>query len=278
MAVYENMSTLVAIACLTVMGGLTGGTAAAVEELIERDVPYRMAADLDDYSKERCRLDIVRPAAVTNLPTVIWFHGGGLTQGNREIPSALRGKEMVIVGPGYRLSPNVKAVSIIQDAAAAVAWTFANIEKHGGSSEKIYLSGHSAGGYLALMVGLDKRLLAEHGVEASRLAGIAPYSAQAITHFVIRGERGIPDTRPVIDEFAPLFHARKDVPPVLLITGDREKELLGRYEENAYLARMMKVAGHMNTTLHELKDTDHIGMVEPAHKVFLAWLDGQLGK
>ena len=88
-------------------------------------------------------------------------------------------------------------------------------------------------------------------------------SGQAITHFEIRKERGIPDTQPIIDEFSPLYHVRADAPPLLLITGDRELELLGRYEENAYLMRMMKIKGHPSTTLYELEGFDH-GMVEPA--------------
>jgi hypothetical protein len=62
-----------------------------------------------------------------------------------------------------------------------------------------------------------------------------------------RAERGIEGTRPVVDDLAPLYHVRKDAPPLLLITGDRELEMLGRYEENAYLMRMMKVVGHPHT-------------------------------
>ena len=90
-----------------------------------------------------------------------------------------------------------------------------------------------------------------------------------ITHFVIRKERGIPDTQPVIDQYAPLFHVRADAPPLYLITGDRELEMLGRYEENAYMCRMMKLAGHKHTTLYELDGFDHGGMAEPAFDLLL---------
>ena len=45
--------------------------------------------------------------------------------------------------------------------------------------------------------------------------------------------------------------------------GDREKELLGRYEENAYFWRMMKVAGHPDVSLTELKTFGHGDMAEP---------------
>ncbi len=70
------------------------------------------------------------------------------------------------------------------------------------------MSGHSAGGYLASMVGLDKRWLARHGVDADQIAGLIPFSGHAITHFTIREERGLPGTQPVVDDLAPLYHVR----------------------------------------------------------------------
>lgn len=218
----------------------------------------------DSYARSRCKLDIYLPVGLEDFPTVVWFHGGGLTGGNRAIPIALQNQGVAVVAADYRLSPQAKAPAYIEDAAAAVAWTFRNISRYGGSGKKIFVSGHSAGGYLAAMVGLDERWLAKHHLEANALAGIIPCSGQAITHFTIRKERGISDKQPVIDTLAPLFHVRKDAPPLLLISGDRNLELLGRYEENAYLWRMMKETGHSRTDLVELQGYDHGQMVEPA--------------
>jgi len=202
--------------------------------------------------QERCSLDVYYPTDANAAPTVVWFHGGGLTDGNRSVPLGLREKGIVVVAASYRLSPRVKCPAYIEDAAAAVAWTFHNVEKYGGSQKRIFVSGHSAGGYLTAMVGLDKRWLAAHQIDANSIAGLIPYSRQAITHFTVRAERGISDKQPVVDDLAPLYHVRKDAPPLLLITGDRGMELLGRYEENAYLRRMMKEVGHPNTELCEL--------------------------
>ena len=67
---------------------------------------------------------------------------------------------------------------------------------------------------------------------------------------------------------APLYHVRKDAPPLLLITGDREMEMLGRYEENAYLMRMMKVVGHPDTRLYEMDGYGH-SMTEPAFPLLI---------
>lgn len=226
---------------------------------------------LNSNISEKCKLDIYLPEKTPKFPTVIWFHGGGLSSGEKEIPAELKGNGIAIIGVGYRLTPQAKCPDYLEDAAAAVAWVFKNITKYGGDSSLIFVSGHSAGGYLAAMIGLDKSWLAANQIDANRLAGIIPFSGQMITHFSIRKERGIPDTQPVVDKFAPLFHVRSDAPPLLLLTGDRELELLGRYEENAYMMRMMKVAGHKKSTLYELQGYDH-GMTKPAFPLLLEFV------
>ena len=220
-------------------------------------------ANTDDYIKERCVLDVYYPTDKKDFPTIVWFHGGGLSGGEKEMPDRLKNQGMAIVGVNYRLHPRVKAPTYIEDAAAAVAWVFKHIEQYGGDATQIYLTGHSAGGYLVSMVGMDKKWLKVHNVDANDIAGLIPLSGHTITHFTVRAERGIKGTQPIVDELAPLYHVRKDAPPLLLITGDRELELLGRYEENAYMMRMMKEAGHKDTRIMELDGYDH-GMVEPA--------------
>ena len=222
----------------------------------------------DDYIKERCLLDLYYPAKAKAYPTVVWFHGGGLSGGNKSIPEALKNKGMAVVAVNYRLYPKIKAPVYIEDAAAAVAWVFRHIEEYGGDPELIFISGHSAGGYLTSMIGLDPRWLKKHKLDANRIAGLIPFSGHAITHFTVRKERGIEGTQPVVDDLAPLFHVRKDAPPLLLITGDREMEMLGRYEENAYLCRMMKVIGHPDTRLYEMDGYGH-DMLEPAFPLLI---------
>jgi acetyl esterase/lipase len=161
------------IALLCFLGALPVSAESPTERW-SRDVSYRDGETLDDYSRDRCKLDIYAPAEGRDLPVVVWIHGGGLRGGKKKVPEALRGQGLVVVAPNYRLHPKVKAPAYIEDVAAAVAWTFENIGSYGGSSEKIVVSGHSAGGYLASMVGLDKRWLAKHEIDADRIAGLAP--------------------------------------------------------------------------------------------------------
>ncbi|GAB5406401.1 MAG: alpha/beta hydrolase fold domain-containing protein [Aureliella sp.] len=236
-----------------------------------RDVAYRSNDSDTEYMRQRCKLDVYYPKGHSGFSTVVWFHGGGLKSGEKEIPSGLREQGIAVVAVNYRLHPKVKSPAYIDDAAAAVAWAFRNMERFGGNVQRIFVSGHSAGGYLTSMVGLDKRWLKAHGADANKIAGLIPYSGHTITHFTVRAERGIDGKQPVVDELAPLFHVRKDAPPMLLITGDRDKELLGRYEETAYFWRMMQEVGHESTELYELEGYGH-SMTEPAHPLLLKFV------
>ena len=244
------------------------------EYRIEKSIPYRDAIveKLDGYAIKNCQLDFYYPVNKKAFATLVWIHGGSLKGGKKEIPEKLMNQGFAVVGIEYRRNPEVNCPVYIEDAAAAVAWTFRHVAKYGGDSTKIFLSGHSAGGYLDLMVGMDKKWLAKYNIDANRIAGLIPLSPQTITHFAIRKERGIRDTQPVIDEFAPLFHVRKDLPPLVLITGDRELEMLGRYEENAYLARMMKLNGHTQNQLFELQGFGHGPMMQPGLYLLISQL------
>ena len=237
-----------------------------IEYKTETAIPYYSKDIMKDnkYMQKMCVFDFYYPTNVKDFATIVWFHGGGLTGGKREIPEYLKERGFAVIGVEYRLSPNVKAVECIKDAAAATAWTFKNIEKYGGNTSLIFISGMSAGGYLTYMVGLDKKYLAAHDIDANQIAGLIPFSGHAITHFTVRKEMGISGKQPIIDEMAPLYHVRADAPPMLIITGDREIEILGRYEENAYMMRMMKVAGHEKVRIYELDGSNHGQMMYSA--------------
>jgi acetyl esterase/lipase len=237
------------------------------------EILYRSGDNLTQIMHQRCRLDLYFPVDHQPYSTVVWFHGGGLSAGERAIPMHLRKRGVAVVAVNYRLSPDAKSPEFIEDAAAAVAWTLKNIQNYGGSAERVFLSGHSAGAYLSLMVGLDNRWLAAHELDTKAIAGLIPLSPQVITHFAIREERGMSEKQPLVDDLAPLFHVKADAPPILIVTGDREKELMGRYEENAYFWRMMKLAGHKDVTLHEIQGFDHGKMAEPAMPLVLRFVD-----
>jgi hypothetical protein len=127
-----------------------------------------------------------------------------------------------------------------------------------------------------MLLCLNKKWLGNYGIDADSVMLYAPFSGQAITHYNVRKMQGLSPLQPTIDEYAPLYWVRKDCPPFLLICGDRELELFGRYDENQYLARMMKLAGHEKTWLYELDG--HGGMVEPGFHILETHMRQLLGK
>lgn len=243
----------------------------------ERGISYRPDAT-DEYQKERCKLDFYYPTDKKDFPTVIWYHGGGLTGGNTFIPDELKNQGIGVVAVNYRLcgnktDPSVTTADCVDDAAAAAAWAVNNVARYGGDPKKIYLTGHSAGGYLVMMIGFDKARLGKYGVDPDKaFAAMIPLSGQAITHFQNRRDRGMGDLNPLIDENAPLYFVRGDCIPTLLICGQRERELFGRYEENAYLWRMMKLCGHPDAEILEVDGFDHGTMCHPGFLIMLEYL------
>ncbi len=235
-----------------------------------KNIPYYPAIEAKDpYISSQCKLDVYLPKKASSLPVIVWFHGGGLTGGTKEIPEELKSDQYIIVSVEYRLSPGVKAPAYIEDAATAVAWVFNNIAQYGGDTNKVFLSGHSAGGYLSMMLTMDPTWLSKRNISVTRIRATIPLSPQVITHYTIRAETKINELQPVISQYAPINFIKASSPVIIDITGDREMELYGRYEENAYFIRMMKLAGNKRVSLHELQGFGHGAMLLPGiHLLF----------
>ena len=221
------------------------------------DISYVSPNDTSSYRQERCKLDIYYPTD-SNRPfkTIVWFHGGGLTEGHKEIPGDLKNQGVAVVAPNYRLYPRAHNPQYTEDAAG-----------------KVYISGHSAGGYLTLMLCLDKDYLGKFGVDADSIKGYFPIGGQTATHYTIRRERGISFTSPIVDKYAPLNNIRKLSTRLVLITGDRKLEQMGRYEENLYLKSVLEGIGNDEIPIHELSGFDHGGAGWPGRILMMQYIN-----
>ncbi|MEI6715083.1 MAG: alpha/beta hydrolase [Verrucomicrobiota bacterium] len=247
-----------------------------------KDVQYIARADITPYEAERCKLDLYLPGT-KNFQTVVWFHGVSLKEGGKtedyipKLAARLNAEGIALVAADYRLSPKVLFPAYVQDAAAAVAWVSRNIEEHGGNPAAIFVGGHSAGGYLSLMVGLDGHYLEEQGVTSSVIAGLLPVSAQVMTHYTVREERGIEKFRITADDAAPVYFIRKSLMPILLLYADRD--FPARSEENAYFVAIAKDVGHRDVGGYMVKDRNHVSVAKRlcddgdlGFGVMLAWI------
>ncbi|WP_129641962.1 alpha/beta hydrolase [Peristeroidobacter agariperforans] len=250
---------------LSSSASLADATAAKLEFGVENNIAYYDAAALaraDDYQKQQSKLDVYYPKGAKSFTTVVWFHGGGLTGGSRYFPD-LKDQGIALVAASYRFAPKAQPPAYLEDSAAAVAWVLENIGRYGGDPKKVFVSGHSAGAYLATMIAMDPKWLGAHQLSNKSLAGVIAISGQMTTHFTVKKQRGddAAQLRPIIDEYAPLYHAANEFSPICLIVGGRDIEFKSRVEENELMAVTLRNLGHKKVEFYEMAGLDH-GTVE----------------
>ncbi|MBR0459579.1 MAG: alpha/beta fold hydrolase [Victivallales bacterium] len=245
---------------------------------VVKDIPYYEEGAPKrgnlEYLEERCKLDLSTPSNFPGFSTIIWVHGGGLTKGGKSFPRVLD-KEMVgIVAVNYRLSgERAECPDYLYDTAAAVAWTLKHIAEYGGDPNKVYLTGHSAGGWLVAMVTLDPKYLATFGAKPTQLAASWPLSGQMTTHFNVLAERRAKDkSTPSVwlDEYAPIYLARSEflkgveLPELFFVVGDTTLEMPSRVEENRLIeARLRRVLRRTKTHYIDIETGTHSSMSSP---------------
>jgi acetyl esterase/lipase len=143
------------------------GVAGDPRPMVEAVVKLREKLDVRYYpGQDRHLADIFTPESDKPAPVVIFAHGGGWVIGDKNLFGLYRGvarwiarQGYVVVTINYRLSPAVQHPEHCKDMARAYAWVRKNIKEYGGDPDRIVLSGHSAGGHLAALVGTDPEFL-----------------------------------------------------------------------------------------------------------------------
>jgi acetyl esterase/lipase len=139
---------------------------------VARDVPYA------EPKNERQLLDTYARPGASKQPVVVWVHGGGWMRGSKDEvadkPSAFVERGFVFVPVNYRFVPHVPMSTIVRDAAKAVGWVHANIARHGGDPNRIFLMGHSAGAQLAALLCVDSRYIEAEKVPRLSIKGCVP--------------------------------------------------------------------------------------------------------
>lgn len=128
-------------------------TAKAPEIKRDYDLVYTKAGDVE------LKIDVARPAGDGDaLPTILVIHGGGWRGGNKEsnrrFLDLLAAKGFVAASPQYRLVPKATFPAQIHDVKAAVRWLKAHAKENRIDPDRIGAMGFSAGGHLALMLGV----------------------------------------------------------------------------------------------------------------------------
>ncbi len=136
------------------------------------------------YGEHRLQcFDVFSPRAISNAPILIFWHGGGWTNGYRDYVHFMArhvcALGIVLVAPSYRLAPAHKLPAAYDDALACLAHVYAHASEFGGKAagqgQCILLSGHSAGGHLAALVAL--RGLGQQNLAQQSICACLPISA-----------------------------------------------------------------------------------------------------
>lgn len=217
------------------------------------------------------RLDVIAPNAPGPHPVLVFIHGGGWHSGRPEdyhfIGRTFARAGYVVVLPGYRLGPEGIYPHMLEDGAAAVAWTAQNIAQFGGDPDQVVLMGHSAGAHTVAMLGLERQWLGRQGLRDGFVKGVVglsgPYAFYPFHSDSARNAFGHVED-PAITQ--PISFARSDAPPMLLLTGDADTTVKPRNSKVMAKALADK-GGHARLVI--LPGVDHAGPVLKLAQPFL---------
>ena len=220
------------------------------------------------------------PKNQKNMPLMLFFHGGGMTADVRECPNALYEGKYAVAEAKYRLATEAMAPAQAEDAAMAIAWCFEHAEEYGIDKDRIFVGGMSAGAYLAAIAVMNPRFLAPYGLSFKQIAGLILVSGQMTTHFRFKADMG--DERgpyePDFGDYAPMSHLSKDLPPMLLLSGEPGLDIPARPEENAFVAATLKAIGHPFVRYYMLQGHGHVMVLDGCNELVKQFISDVLAK
>ncbi len=224
---------------------------------IQPDITYGVA---NNYT---LKLDVwQRKDAKIPLPTLIYYHGGGWVFGDRSgatllfLPYLEMGWNVINVE--YRMASVSLAPAAVEDCRCALRWAVRNAKQYNIDTDRIVLTGHSAGGHLSLITGmlpegtgLDNNC---DGTEKLRVAAIVNWYGISDVTDLLQGPNhrsyaamwigSQPDALTIAKRVSPLTYVRAGVPPILSIHGDADPVV--PYDQSTRLHQALTAAGVPN--------------------------------
>jgi acetyl esterase/lipase len=254
-------------ACVLIAGLWIGGCSplTAYNTLVPTDAGGTAAKTGVAYGDHpRQKLDVYVPALhKVPAPIVVVIYGGSWNSGSKSdyafLGKALSARGFVTVIADYRLVPEVRFPAFLNDTASAIAWARARAQDYGGDPAKLYLLGHSAGAYNAVMVGLDGQYLRAVGLEPSQIRGViglaGPYDFLPLDVDSTKAAFGQATD---LDTTQPINFVSRNAPAMLLATGDDDTTV---YPRNAIkLAEKLRAAGG-SVALRRYPNIGHVGIL-----------------
>ncbi len=239
---YKALAGVIAEALTEIKEKAADGRGRSGNMRLLKDIYY--SGERDD----RKTLDVYIPDGECKA-VFLYIHGGGIEAGakwgfyaNAEY-LAKNGYGSVSID--YPLYPNTKFPDFIYAAAEAVAWTKSNMKKFFGT-ERLYVGGDSAGGYISMMLCFDRRYLDSVGLSNSDISGYWHAAGQPTAHFNVLKYSGIDSRRVIVDETAPLyFVGMEEKYPYMRFTVS-DNDMFGRYDQTMLMLKTLEHFGYKN--------------------------------
>ena len=235
-----------------------------------KNITYLQQGDFVNIPTQK--LNVFAPRHPKQLKDVfIFIHGGNWNSGNKALYSffgtRLARKNVVAVIIDYPLSPEYKYYDMALASAQAVNWVKKNIEKYGGDPNRIFVSGHSAGGHLAALISVRNNYFDTLGI-ANPIAGTILIDAAALDMYGYLKSEDFDDDNTYLKTFttdsaqwkaaSPLYFLHSNMPPMLIYQGGKTYPSIKESNEK-FIAALKPFAPA--TPFHLLKGKKHIPMI-----------------
>lgn len=225
----------------------------------------------------RHKLDLYLPASGTNLPLVVWIHGGAWLSGSKQpCPALFLLKDgFAVASINYRLSQHAIFPAQIEDCKAAIRWLRAHAHKYGIDPDRIGVWGASAGGHLAALLGTSGDVAefdkGDNPDVSSRVQAVCDWFGPTDLTQISKSPSDVDHDAPESPESRllggpvhenkdkaqranPITYVSKDDPPFLIMHGDKDR--LVPLNQSELLAEALKTAG-VEVTFHAIKGAGH---------------------
>jgi acetyl esterase/lipase len=226
---------------------------------VDANIVYKKASGFDQ------KLDVIYAKDKSQpRPTLIYIHGGGWILYTKEQYALLvlpyLAKGMNVVNVEYRLASVALAPAAVEDCRCALRWIYANAKTYGFDTNRLVVSGHSAGGHLSLMTGMlstadgfDNECFPEQVSEVSVAAIVNFFGITDVLDvlegpnrqfYAVRWFGSLPNRVELAKKLSPLNYVRKGTPPIITIHGDNDPTV--PYAEGVRLHEALTRAGVPN--------------------------------
>jgi acetyl esterase/lipase len=226
----------------------SGDSKASVNVIVKRDIPYVANGHV------RQTLDLYLPVTGRPVPLVVWVHGGAWKMGSKDWINVkyLAQAGYAIASVDYRFSGDAKFPTQIQDCNVALNFLMANAASYGIDPKRLVVGGGSAGGHLALLLGLARRETsfgADPNIHPLAILDFfGPVDFISLLEQADQGQEredaedafhrllgASPSMRPDLARLAsPLTYVSRGNPPVLILHGDKDASVPYRQSQQLH--------------------------------------------